>query len=186
MVCPFITGYSCQHFSIKKILYKHWHIIKNDPLLGPLLPDRPQVVFRGAPSIKSRVVSAVCDPPINKPMFFQHLIGYYKCRNCEVCSINAIAERKVCRLHSNSTSRDFSIKSFITCSTTHVVYLLSCPCGLHYVGRTVRSLKVRLSEHIGNIKRGFLGHPVSKHFSEVHKQDPRGTSFVGIDRLKLP
>lgn len=179
--CPFITGYS-QHFTIKRLVYKHWHIAKNDPILGPLLPVRPQIVFRGAPSIKSCVAPSVCDPPIKKPMFFQNLVGYYRCRNCAVCSVNAITERKVSQFHSNSISLDFSIKSFITCSTTNVVYLLTCPCGLQYV----RPLQVRLNEHIGNIRRGFKGHPVSKHYLEVHKQDPRGTTFIGIDRLKLP
>lgn len=186
LVCPLIRRYSCQHFSVRRMLNKHWHIIKNDPVLGPSLPDRPQLVFRGAPSISSRVVSAACDPPVHKPMFFQHMTGYFKCKNCEVCAINALTERKVCQFITNNSPLNFHIKSFITCSTTHVVYLLTCPCGLHYVGRTVRSLKVRLGEHIGNIRRGFLGHPVSKHYLDKHKKDPSGTLFMGIDKLKLP
>lgn len=184
--CPFITGYSHQHFSIKKLLSKHWHIVKNDGILGPVLPDRPQVVFRGVPSIKSFVGPSVCDPPTTKPMFFQNLVGYYRCKSCAVCSINAVKDRKVSHFHSTSTSHDFPIKYFITCSTVNVVYLLTCPCGLQYVGRTVRPLQVWLNEHIGNIRRGFKGHPVSKHYLDVHWQNPKGTSFVGIDRLKLP
>lgn len=42
----FITGYSYQHYMIKKLLNKHWHILKKYHILGSTLPDRPQVVFR--------------------------------------------------------------------------------------------------------------------------------------------
>lgn len=29
-----------------------------------------------------------------------------------------------------------------------------------------------------------MGHPVSRHYLELHNQNPRGTSFTGIDKLK--
>lgn len=46
-----ITGYSNQHFSVKKIFQKHWNILKNDKVLGAVLPDRPVMIYRGAPSL---------------------------------------------------------------------------------------------------------------------------------------
>lgn len=74
------------------------------------------------------------------------------------------------------------LQPFITCSTEGVVYLLQCPCGLQYVGRTKRSLSVRLNEHVTNILTGFLKHPVSRHYLEVHNRNPAKTIFLGIDR----
>lgn len=42
----------------------------------------------------------------------------------------------------------------ITCSTTHGIYLIKCPCGLAYVGKTCRTLCSRISDHHSNIRYG--------------------------------
>lgn len=68
--------------------------------------------------------------------------------------------------------------------TTHVTYLLSCPCGLQYVGRTTRALGVRLCEHGNRIKKGFKHHSLSNHFRLVHGKDPSGLTSCGIDRIE--
>lgn len=117
LICPFSTRYSQQHFSVKKLIRKHWHMVKNDPVLGTVLPDKPCLIFRGAPPIKQLVAPTVCNPPIYKPMFFQNLIGFYRCNNCAVCSINAIKSRKTTEFTSRKTNHTFPIKSFVTCST---------------------------------------------------------------------
>ncbi len=44
------------------------------------------------------------------------------------------------------TDRRFPITSVITCSFTHVVHMLHCPCGLSYAGKTTRKLKYHISE----------------------------------------
>lgn len=179
---PFITTYSSQHNSIAKLLKKHWHVLKNDHVLGPILPAKPQVIYRGAPSLKNRVAPNVLDPPLTKKGFFEYMIGFYQCRRCRVCSLSGCAHRRTHNFISTSTQMEFEIRSFITCSTERVVYLLQCPCGLQYVGRTKRPLSVRLNEHITNILTGFPKHPVSRHYLEVHDRDPRKTIFLGIDR----
>lgn len=56
-----------------------------------------------------------------------------------------------------------------------------CPCGLLYVGRTKRLLKVRIAEHLANIRKGFRYHSV--HFKEKHNQDPSLLQFCGIDTV---
>lgn len=71
---------------------------------------------------------------------------------------------------------------FVTCSTKGVVYLLQCPCGLQYIGRTKRPMQVRLGEHITNIKNGYQYHSVSKHYALHHNRNPANTLFLGIDR----
>lgn len=75
------------------------------------------------------------------------------------------------------------MKTFITCYTPNVVYLLTCPCGFQYNGSTIRLLQVRINEHIGNIKRGFKGHPVSRHYLEVHKKIRLVPTFLELIRL---
>lgn len=55
----FLTTYSSQHWAIERI-------IKNDRVLGPLLSDRPRVIFRGASNLRSidSIAPNVLDPPV--------------------------------------------------------------------------------------------------------------------------
>lgn len=110
------------------------------------------------------------------------LIHFFSCRKCICCrTVNRIT-----RGLTNVTNLDhevFEIDKFITCNSSHVVYLMWCPCGLYYVGRTKRLLKVRIAEHLANIRNGFKFYSVSLHFKEKHNQDPSLLQFCGIDQV---
>lgn len=177
----FITTYSSQHWAIKRIIKKHWPVIKNDRILGPLLSEKPRVLFRGATSFRHMLAPNVPDPPV-RLSFFGDLKGFSPCRRCAVCKVNTVKDRRLTEFTSVNTGLTYPIKSLITCTTKCVVYLLRCPCGLEYVGRTVRKLHVRLGEHITNIKQGFDKHSVSRHYDLVHNRDPTGTTFIGIEK----
>lgn len=142
---PFITTYSVQHSGIRRLITKHWHILNNDPVLNSVLPARPQVVYKGAPSLRNRLAPNILNPPSKKKGFFEHLTGFYQCRRCRVCSINGCTNRLTLSFASTSTSCQYTIEPFVTCSTEGVVYPLQCPCGLQYVGRTRRPLSVHLN-----------------------------------------
>lgn len=51
-------------------------------------------------------------------------------------SLFHVGQYKIVIGNTNMEGRSFAIVEFITCNTSHVVYLLWCPCGLYYVGRT--------------------------------------------------
>lgn len=59
---------------------------------------------------------------------------------------------------------------------------LSVLTTLQYVGRTTRALNIRIGEHIGNIKRGFIGHSVSKHFRLCHNQNSSLLQVIAIEK----
>lgn len=152
---PFITTFSTQHHQIKSIIHKHWHLLGNDRVIKTFLPTNPQVIFRGVPSLRDRVAPNFVYPPTKKLTFFQNLMGYHQCRRCQICSLNKSRTRKMDTFVSTSTSREHWIEAFSTCSTTGVVYLLQCPCGLQYFGRTKHTMQIHLGEHITNIKNAF-------------------------------
>lgn len=58
----FFTTYSVQSRQIKEIFKKHWGILQNDRFLGPAIPERAGVIFRGAQSIQGQI-APVIDPP---------------------------------------------------------------------------------------------------------------------------
>ncbi|CAH2299960.1 Hypothetical predicted protein, partial [Pelobates cultripes] len=51
-----------------------------------------------------------------------------------------------------SKGQQIKLKGFFTCQTDFVVYLLKCPCGLGYVGKTICDFKERVSQHKTSIR----------------------------------
>lgn len=132
----FLTTYSSQHWAVKRIIKRHWPVIKNDRVLGPLLSVKPCVLFRGASNLRHSIAPDVPVPPI-RPTFFGDLKGFFPCRKCQICKLNAFRGRRLTEFTLVGSGTTHSIVSFITCTTKCVVYLLRCPCGLEYIGRTI-------------------------------------------------
>lgn len=57
-VVPFITTFFVQHQTIKHL--------GNDMILNTVLPTRPQVVYKGAPSLRNRLAPNTFDPLVKK------------------------------------------------------------------------------------------------------------------------
>lgn len=106
--------------------------------------------------------------------------SFFPCRKCAVCSINALRERGVCHFRYVVTSETYDIKSFITCFSKNIVYLLQCPCGLQYVCQTIRTMQIRVNKHLCNIQSRFPKQSVSKHYTVCHAKNPKGHWFWGL------
>ncbi|OCT87843.1 hypothetical protein XELAEV_18021543mg [Xenopus laevis] len=106
--------------------------------------------------------------------------GFFPCKTCKGCKTS-----KVTTFKSNVTNVEFAIKDIITCNSNNVIYMLQCPCNLQYVGRTNRKLKIRIGEHMNNIKKGLMTHSVSAHFKTHHNSDPSLLQFTGIILKKI-
>lgn len=120
------------------------------------------------------------DPP--KPIkIFSDMKGFYRCQRYLPCKASKKQPRKKTSFKSCTDHKEYQIKQLITCRSTHVTYIIECPCHLQYVGRTTRPFFVHIREHIKNIRKGFPNHNLSRHFDEVHHRDPSGLTFYGID-----
>lgn len=153
-----------------------------DRVLSRHLPVNPPFIYRKASSFGDQVVKKVLDPPKRMKMFWDRA-GFYACRKCKSCRQVTTHLRGLTSFTSTANGKEFQIKEFISCTSTHVVYALECPCGLMYIGRTKRSLGKRASEHIYNILIGYKEHSASLHFREKHDRNPEGLKFWGIDKL---
>lgn len=49
---------------------------------------------------------------------------------------SAICAYKTYSFNHSHTEEKYKIKCFISCSTTNVTYMLKCPCGLAYIGKS--------------------------------------------------
>lgn len=122
--------------------------------------------------------------PPKQVQIFSEMKGFYRCRRCLPCRVSKPQPRKREIFKSTVDQKEYQIRQLITCHSTHVTYIIECPCHLQYVGRTTRPLCVRIWEHITNIKKGFPKHNLSCHFAEFYHRDPNGLIFYGIDQVK--
>lgn len=186
---PFITGYTSDHWQLEKIVRQHWPILKLDPVLGPTLPEKPVFIYKKAPNLATRLVHNVVDPPVTQK---NSQVGFYSCGKCIVCkTLNWNTDGRGCsstapvkQFSSTVTKMSYKMRDFATCVSEGVNYLLECPCHLQYVGRTKRSFKTRIAEHIRNIKRGYPAHSVSAHYAMVHNRDPSTLKAMIIEVVK--
>ena len=67
-----------------------------------------------------------------------------------------------------TTQRRYHKNHVGNCTTQNLVYMLTCTiCQSQYVGQTKRQLKVRISEHLADI-RYKRDTPVAHHFNKAH------------------
>ena len=177
---PFcVTKYSPMGFEFKKILHKHWHIIETDPRLKEVFKDPPKLVFKRPPNLRDTLVRSYTPPPTN---FLSDIPpGNYKCSNCAQCGYTT-----KCKSFTHPHSgKEITIRGTITCSTNFVVYLIKCPCGLAYVGKTNRALRTRISEHRSSIRCGDIRNPVAVHFNQ-HGHNISSFRYWGIEKVTRP
>lgn len=88
----FLTSFFTQYKQLKYIFERHWDILRNDKILGPLLPERPKMIYRGVPSLKNKLAPNIINPPI-KPTFFHNWTGFNPCKRCTVRQYNICGRR---------------------------------------------------------------------------------------------
>ncbi|OCU00394.1 hypothetical protein XELAEV_18006169mg, partial [Xenopus laevis] len=80
------------------------------------------------------------------------------------------------------------LSHYTTCDSKYVVYILKCPCGLAYIGQTIRAVKDRIKEHRGNIRNFKMGTAtdtsVSRHFHMGHNVSQ--LKWMVLEQIKMP
>lgn len=92
-----------------------------------MLPEQPFVIFKGVPSLIQKIAHNVIDRPV-RPTFFQDLKVFFPCHKCNICAFNSFKGRRLESYRSKRTGWEYTINSFITCTTKNVVYMLHILC----------------------------------------------------------
>lgn len=111
---------------------------------------------------------------------FFNLKGMYCCKKPLCLTCNHVTHRQkefICK------GKSYTIPDFFTCSSEYVVYCLTCPCGLLYVGRTIRTLRKRFGEHRNFVEKGLDKYSVARHFKEFHQQSSAGMRVWVIEAI---
>ncbi len=172
--------YSALGAEFRRVLNKHWHIISSDPKLSGVFKNDPKLVFKRQNNLRDLLVKS--EFPSRKKQGIPTLpSGNYRCGNCVQCAFT----HKCNSFSHPRTGRNISIRGTITCASTHVIYLIRCPCGLAYVGKTSRQLRTRISEHRSNIRTGDMRSPIASHFRQVG-HNVSVLQYIGIEKVIKP
>ncbi|XP_069479435.1 uncharacterized protein [Ambystoma mexicanum] len=160
---PFLYAlrYSAQSHHITRMIKKNWGIIKLDPQLKRLFPEPPIIAYKRGRNFRDSLVKAERPRVDNQRTLTKRKIGTFACLSCGNC--NNIMKGSYVRHPSNG--QKIPLKDFATCDTKSIIYGLSCPCGIYYVGQTQRKAKERWNEHKSNIRTNSVNSPVARHFS---------------------
>lgn len=176
----FVSEYSTASKQVQRIIRKHWQILKCDPSLHHLSSLPPRFCFKRGRNIKDMVVSSTYMETPKKTWLAKGIHGNYRCGKCAHCS-HTFDTKTFGHPHSG---KKYPIKEFINCLSTHVVYMLKCPCGLMYIGQTKRNLKLRIAEHKGAIRNGNMDYAIARHYKEKNHGSAASLKFIGIERIQ--
>lgn len=71
----FVTGFNTQYKEFEHILTKYWPILKEDRVLANILPKKPRVVYRRAPTLRDLVHNVINPPMLTQ--IFSDMRGFY-------------------------------------------------------------------------------------------------------------
>ena len=150
--------YHPHNLRIKEVLLRNFNILQEDPELKKIFPKPPLVAYKRDQNLSDVLVRATFresstppKQPGNQPCHRP------KCLTCPYIDPS---------LTLNGPLSHFDIKSNFTCTSTNIVYIISCTrCNKLYVGETYRALQERFSEHLRAIRLDY-NTPVAKHFND--------------------
>ena len=178
--CACITTYNPLSNDVRSIIEKHWHVLSADPEGAKLFSDPPLFSHYRSQSIRDYMVKADCYiPPQQHTGRLDGVTGFYPCLHCVACKNS----KKTHTFKSTVTNRQYTIRQFVNCSSTNVVYMIMCKCNLQYVGKTSRAVRTRIIEHMSAIRRKDITSPVARHFMEAG-HSTADLSFIVIEQVK--
>lgn len=110
------------------------------------------------------------------------LHGFFNCGKGKACTEVActFCQKPIKEFMGKDNNKNYKFKDYITCNTVNVIYIIECPCGEKYVGKTCQKLKTCIRELCRNIRLGLPTHSLSAHYQQKHDQNPIGTKFWAV------
>lgn len=172
LTTKFITKYSHQQYQFCNILQQHWHILSEDPILRKYVSDYPEIVFKKAPSLRDKLTKSHFAPSQAQTT---NRVGIHTCGHCSFCPWVSTGYKF--QLPNGET---FCPPFWADCNTQGVIYLMTCRCGIFYVGKTIRHLWQRIRDHVYYSTNGKMLSPISRHLDLCHRFDTSVASFIAL------
>jgi len=164
-VVPFVIEYNPSLPNIGNILHKYWDLFKlsPNPATQNLHSYKPVLAYKRGKNLRDFLVNTkyVSDSSAGAR---SSKCSRPRCSHC----INIIETDSY--VSSSNMSR-FKLKENTNCSSTHVIYLITCQkCGMQYVGQTRQQVSKRMNSHrfdINNFTDPLYATNVAAHFNSA-------------------
>ncbi|OCT94589.1 hypothetical protein XELAEV_18012269mg [Xenopus laevis] len=115
-----------------------------------------------------------------KPTNWLTTKGSYRCgvTRCGTCHYMRPSKH----FKGRSNQRTYNINFYANWGTSNIIYLITCECGLQYVGKTTRPFRKHFSKHLSCVTRFDLSSAAAKHLIECHNNRLCITTQI-IDRV---
>ncbi|CAJ0938544.1 unnamed protein product, partial [Ranitomeya imitator] len=154
---PFVTTYDGMSKQVANIIRRHWPLLGKGHTNIVELQLPPLFSYRRNRNLKDQLV--ISDIGSTKrdlqTTFNRPSLGNLPCLGCACCN-NMIKGSSFCHPR---TGKKYEIHRRFTCTSSFVVYVLSCHCGLFYVEETTMEIKARISKHKSTIRTGLIELP---------------------------
>ena len=178
----FITEYHPSLPPMGQVLKKHWSVmVDRDRRLRDVFPQHSMVAYKRGQSLKDLLCRAKLPTASRRSARQASKHGFTNCGQfCVLCPF-------VKKSTSHTVAdREFQINGVITCKTTGCVYKILCQqcVEFFYIGQTGKALRVRFSQHKGDIVNA-RNKPVAEHFN-LPGHSLEDVIFIGIERVMPP
>ncbi|OCT96309.1 hypothetical protein XELAEV_18013984mg [Xenopus laevis] len=137
-----------EHKKIRQIQGKHWHILEQDKDLSEVIGSNPTITFRRSKNLRDQLVHSHLSNDTKPTWLGNKTKGCYKCGGSQAWPF--IEKTSTCLGRLDIPT--YTLKHFMNCRTSGVIYLMNCECGKRYVGKTKREFRRRILEHVGDVK----------------------------------
>lgn len=125
---------------------------------------------------------------------FKIIMAYRRNKNLKDMLVHTAVDRKsmgndpwllshISFIYNGTSGRGHPIKNIISPLVSNVIYAVQCQhCRILYVGETGRALKIRIMEHVNNIKKGHKDNVLYVHFQNhgIHN-----FKYIGLEQNSL-
>ncbi|XP_078510443.1 uncharacterized protein LOC144770079 [Lissotriton helveticus] len=147
---------------LKKVIKQNWHLVKD---LDESLVDMPLFAFKKENNIANHIVRAAMPAPkpatLRQMMGMPPILGHHKCGTCLCCE--SCIEGSLFKHNGIFWKHE----SFSNCKSKFVVYGITCPCHLLYIGKTNQEIRQRISQHKSRIKKKVENAPLVLHWTRM-------------------
>ncbi|XP_069821233.1 uncharacterized protein [Dendropsophus ebraccatus] len=162
---------------IREILNKFWPILRSDPLTREIISNKAVITFRRGRNLGDSLTNSHFTPPTTQGTWLTRQVkGTYRCGSCKACQFIKVSKT----FSVQHIPRTLSNNTFANCKSSGVIYLATCPCPKSYVGKTIRELRRRVLEHVGDIEHS-RPKPIAIHMRTAHPEEPFRIQFQVIE-----
>ena len=149
--------------NLQSLQGKHWRSMTlTSPYMREVFPEPPMIAYRRQRNISDFVIRAKVPPKSqNRPK--RNKNGMKKCqKTCIICPY--VKQGKEIKGHKFT----WHLNRPLNCHTRNIIYMIECnlpKCKQKYIGESERSLRDRVSEHVGYIKTNKIEKSTGAHFN---------------------